>query len=139
MQDRTLREKRKATLAEAIILILLLFATFGAGAVFSLNYVPLMIVVGGFAAFLGWRRGWNDGNAPRKANHENPGGEGHSKAGGRRGSHRGQSRFQYALNRQTEGKALRLLPHSPLGSSGFRRPRFCGAAKLFLIFRHGLV
>lgn len=56
---KTPREKRKATLAEAIILILLLFATFGAGAVFGLNYVPLMILVGGFAAFVGWRCGYS--------------------------------------------------------------------------------
>ena len=52
------KTKRKATFAESIILILLLFATFGAGAVFGLNYVPLMVLVGAFAAFVGWRCGY---------------------------------------------------------------------------------
>lgn len=52
------RVKRKATLAESIILILLLFLTFGLGAVYSLNYVPLMVLVGAFAAFVGWRCGY---------------------------------------------------------------------------------
>lgn len=52
------RAKRKATLAESLILILLLFVTFGAGAVYKLNYVPLMVLIGAFAAFVGWRCGF---------------------------------------------------------------------------------
>lgn len=39
-QTKKPRVKREATLAESIILILLLFAIFGAGSVFGLNYVP---------------------------------------------------------------------------------------------------
>ena len=57
-QTKKPRMKREATLAESIILVLLLFATFGAGAVFGLNYVPLMVFVGAFAAFVGWRCGY---------------------------------------------------------------------------------
>jgi len=57
-KKKDVRTKRKATLAESIILILLLFAVFGAGAIWGLNYVPLMILVGGFAAFVGWRCGY---------------------------------------------------------------------------------
>lgn len=52
------RVKRKATLAESLILILSLFVTFGAGAIYGLNYVPLMVLVGAFAAFVGWRCGY---------------------------------------------------------------------------------
>lgn len=57
-QTKKPRMKREATLAESIILVLLLFATFGAGAVFGLNYVPLMVFVCAFAAFVGWRCGY---------------------------------------------------------------------------------
>lgn len=57
-QTKKTRTKREATLAESIILVLLLFAVFGAGSIYGLNYVPLMVLVGAFAAFVGWRCGY---------------------------------------------------------------------------------
>ena len=61
-QKKNVREKRKPTKAEAASTVIFLLLTFGAGAIWGLNYVPLMVVVGAYAALIGWRCGysWNE-------------------------------------------------------------------------------
>lgn len=55
------REKRKPTKFEAISTVVFLLLTFGAGAIWGLNYVPLMIVVAAYSAFVSWRCGYSWG------------------------------------------------------------------------------
>lgn len=52
------REKRKPTKLEALSTIIFLLISFGLGAVYGLNYVPLMVVVGAYAAFIAKRCGY---------------------------------------------------------------------------------
>ena len=52
------REKRKPTTGEAVSTIVFLLIAFGAGAMWGLNYVPLMVVVAAYAALIGWRCGY---------------------------------------------------------------------------------
>lgn len=56
--EKALREKRKATMFEAVLSIVLLLICFGFGAFSGINYVPIMALVAGFAIFLGWRCGF---------------------------------------------------------------------------------
>ncbi|MBU5625542.1 Na+/H+ antiporter NhaC [Oscillibacter sp. MSJ-2] len=55
------REKRKPTKLEAISAIIFLLICFGLGAAYGLNYVPLMVVVGAYAAFIAKRCGYTWG------------------------------------------------------------------------------
>ncbi|PIE54205.1 MAG: hypothetical protein CSA35_07390 [Dethiosulfovibrio peptidovorans] len=52
------RIKRKPTRAEAISTVLFLLVTFGAGAAYGLNYVPLMVVVAAYSAIISYRCGY---------------------------------------------------------------------------------
>lgn len=60
--EKKAREKRKPTKFEAISTVIFLLLTFGAGAFWGLNYVPLMVVVAAYSALISWRCGftWNE-------------------------------------------------------------------------------
>lgn len=52
------REKRKPTTFEAVSTIIFLLITFGCGALWGLNYVPLMVVVAAYSALIAKRCGY---------------------------------------------------------------------------------
>lgn len=56
------REKRKPTQFEAVSTVIFLLICFGLGAVYGLNYVPLMVVVSAYSALIAYRCGytWNE-------------------------------------------------------------------------------
>lgn len=56
--EKKAREKRKPTKFEAISTVIFLLLTFGAGAFWGLNYVPLMVVVAAYSALISWRCGF---------------------------------------------------------------------------------
>ena len=56
--EKKVREKRKPTTFEAVSTVVFLLLTFGAGALWGLNYVPLMVVVAAYSALIGWRCGY---------------------------------------------------------------------------------
>ena len=56
--EKKVREKRKPTTFEAVSTVVFLLLTFGAGALWGLNYVPLMVVVAAYSALISWRCGY---------------------------------------------------------------------------------
>lgn len=52
------RIKREPTFFEAMSTIIVLILLFGVGSILGLNYVPIMILVGGYTALVGWRCGY---------------------------------------------------------------------------------
>lgn len=57
-KEAKIRVKRQPTFFEAISTIIVLIILFGGGSILGLNYVPIMILVGGYTAFIGWRCGY---------------------------------------------------------------------------------
>lgn len=57
-KEKKKRFKRVPTLFESISTIIMIMIFFGIGSFLNLNYVPVMIVVGGYTALIGWRCGY---------------------------------------------------------------------------------
>ena len=56
-KEKKVREVRKPHVWEALSLIVLMIVIFTFGTIYSMNYVPLMVIVAGYSIFLAWRCG----------------------------------------------------------------------------------